>query len=148
MLHQLASPVTGLSMIRRSALDRVGLFDPEFGACSDIDMWLRLCAVGDVGYVNELLLLLRGREPGHEYAGVNWELTDQVVRVHRKHLRLCFRGLAYVYWRLRRNLEIDTSFLIDFLNSMRHARWAEVERGREYLRRHGIFLSKLAGWLL
>src|SRR5258707_7667942 len=45
MLSRLDSPVTGLSMIRRTALDQVGLFDPAFGACSDIDMWMRLCAV-------------------------------------------------------------------------------------------------------
>jgi glycosyltransferase involved in cell wall biosynthesis len=148
MLSRLASPVTGLSMIRRAALEAVGLFDSEFGACSDIDMWLRLCGVGDVGYVNELLLLVRGREPGHPYSGVNWDIADQVIRAHRKHLRLCYRGLAYLGWRVRREIEIDRLLLVDFLNSMRHRRWSDVEQGRAYLRHHGVCMSRLAAWVL
>jgi len=148
MLKRLASPVTGLSMIRRSALEKVGLFDPVFGACSDIDMWLRLCAIGDVGYVNELLLLVRGREPGHPYSGANWQITDEVIRSHRKHLRLSYQGWHYTYWRFRREVEIDLRLLIDFLNSIRHRRWNDVGRGRTYLRGHGPLLSRLAAWVL
>jgi glycosyltransferase involved in cell wall biosynthesis len=148
MLKHLASPVTGMSMIRRTALESVGLFDPEFGACSDIDMWLRLCTIGDVGYVNELLLLVRGREPEHPYAGVNWEIMDQVIRAHRKHLRLCYHGWPYFYWKCRREMEIDFSLLIDYLNSFRHRRWVDVKCGRSYLRKHGVLLSKICGWIL
>ncbi|GEM_PF-3334541 len=148
MLSRLASPVTGLSMIRRTALEQVGLFDPEFGACSDIDMWLRLCAIGDVGYVNELLLFVRGREPGHAYGGVNWQILHQVIKAHRKHLPLHYQGLAYLYWKMRREIGIDTSLLIDFLNSFRHRRWNDVKSGRNYLRENGVFLSKIAGRIL
>lgn len=148
MLSRLASPVTGMSMIRRSALELAGLFDPEFGACSDVEMWLRLCAVGDVGYVNELLLLIRGREPGHPYGGVNWTILDEVVRAHRKHLRRYYCGWRYAYWKCRREIGIDVSLLVDYLNSMRHRRWDDVRRGRLYLRRNGPLLSRLAAWVL
>lgn len=148
MLSQHASPVTGLSMIRRAALEQVGLFDPEFGACSDIDMWLRLCAVGDVGYVRERLLLVRGREPGHPYGGINWDIIDQVIRAHRKHLLLTYTGSLYTYWKARREVETDISLLLNYLNSFRHRRWKDVENGRVYLREHGVFLSRLAGWVL
>ncbi|MEZ4671531.1 MAG: glycosyltransferase family A protein [Anaerolineae bacterium] len=148
MLRQHASLVTGLSMIRRAALEQVGLFDTEFGACSDIDMWLRLCAIGDVGYVRELLLMVRGREPGHPYGGINWEIVDQVIRAHRKHLPLTYHGLAYGYWKARREVGADMMLLMDFLNSFRHKRWKDVENGRTYLREHGVFLSRIAGWVL
>jgi glycosyltransferase involved in cell wall biosynthesis len=147
MLTRLASPVTGLSMIRRSALDKAGLFDPDFGACSDIDMWMRLCAVGDVGYVNELLLYVRGREPDHPYAGVNWRVFNEVIRIHRKHLRLFYSGLAYVYWRARREGEIDFSLAFSYLNSFRHRRERDVEEGRRYLRQNGVLVSRLLAWL-
>jgi len=148
MLRRLASPVTALSMIRRSVLEEAGLFDPEFGACSDVDMWLRLCGVGDVGYVNELLLLVRGREPGHPYDGVNWVIRDEVVRAHRKHLRQYYHGWRYAYWRGRREIGIDVSLLVDYLNSVRHRRWDDVRLGRRYLRRRGLLLSRLAAWVL
>lgn len=148
MLSRLASPVTGMSMIRRSALEEVGLFDPEFGACSDVEMWLRLCAVGDVGYANELLLYVRGRDPAHPYAGVNWEITDEVIRAHRKHLALCYTGWAYRYWKFRREMAIDLSLLRDFLNAMRHRRWDDVARGRHYLRSRGVLLSRGAAMVL
>jgi glycosyltransferase involved in cell wall biosynthesis len=148
MLSRLASPVTGLSMIRRSPLEQIGLFDPEFAECSDIDMWLRLCAIGDVGYVNELLLYVRGREPGHPYSGVNWRIIDQVIRAHRKHLPLTYKKTMYIYWKMRCEAKIDFSLLMDYLNSFRHKRWEDVRNGRIYLRKHGPFLSKIAGWLL
>lgn len=148
MLTRLASPVTGLSMIRKAAIDRVGPFDPEFGACSDIDMWLRLCAIGDVGYVNELLLFVRGREPGHPYGRMNWAIQDQVIRAHRKHLPLCYQGSQYLYWKARRELEIDVTLLVSYLNCYRHRWWEDVASGRRYLRKRGPLLSRLAGWLL
>lgn len=148
MLSHLASPVTALSMIRRSAPENIGLFDPEFGGSTDIDMWIHLCEVGDVEYVNELLLFVRGRGPDHPYTGMNGQILDEVIRTHRKHLRLHYGGAAYVYWKLRRELEIDFSLLFSFLNSFRHRRWDDIRRGRKYLRSTGVCLSRVAGWLL
>ncbi|NWG33070.1 MAG: glycosyltransferase family 2 protein [Chloroflexi bacterium] len=147
MLSRLASPVTGLSMIRRSALETVGLFDPEFGACSDIDMWMRLCAIGDVGYVNELLLYVRGREPGHAYAGMNWDITDQVIRTHRKHLPLAYQGWQYVFWKIRRETEIEISLLMNYLNSIRHGWKDAVRNGNRYLSSRGGIFSRFAAIL-
>jgi glycosyltransferase involved in cell wall biosynthesis len=148
MLRSLASPVTALCMVRRSALDQVGPLDPSFGACCDVDLWMRLCAVGDVGYVNELLLLVRGREPGHPYGGVNWTLTDQVVRIHQRHMAVAYPGPLHAVRRFWRRLEIDFSLSFDYLNSARHRRWAEVSTGRRYLRRHGFLVSKVISAIL
>ena len=148
MLLRLASPVTALSMIRKTALDKVGLFDPGFGASCDVDLWMRLCAVGDVGYVNELLLYVRGREPDHPYGGVNWRIFDEIIRIHRKHLKLFYHGPAYVYWRLRREWEIDVSLAVSYLNSFRRRRKGDIEQGRKYLRRHGILVSRLVAWVI
>jgi hypothetical protein len=75
-------------------------------------------------------------------------MVDEVIRAHRKHLRLTYRGWEYLYWMIRREIDIDLSLLIEFLNSFRHRRWQDVERGREYLRQHGVLLSKIAGWVL
>jgi len=147
MLKRLASPVTALSMIRRAALEQNGLFDLEFGASSDIDLWMRLCTIGDVGYVNELLLFVRGRGPDHPYTG-NWDITDQVIRTHRKHLKLTFHGLEYWAHKLTREWEIDCSLTFDYLNSIRHRRWRDRDNGRVYLRKHGVLFSRVLAHLL
>ena len=148
MLNRLDSPVAGLSMIRKTALDKVGLFDPAFGASSDIDMWMRLCSVGDAGYVNELLLYVRGRGPDHPYAGVNWHVFDEIVRIHRKHLKLFYSGAGYLCRRARRECALDLSLAVSYLNSFRHKRRREIEEGRRYLRQNGVLVSRLLGWLI
>lgn len=148
MLRRLASPVCALSMIRRTALEETGLFDPDFGITTDVEMWLRLCAIGDVGYANELLILVRGREPDHPYAGVNWQLRDEVVRAHRKHLKLTYHGWQYAWRKIGKEFEIDRSHLISFLSSKKRHRMEELQPGRIYLRHHGVFLSRIAGWVL
>jgi len=124
------------------------LFDPNFGVSTDVEMWMRLCDIGDIGYVNELLIFVRGRESGHSYGGIDWRIVDEVIRTHRKHLPLIYRGWKYLYWKVRREMEIDFSLLLNFLNSFRHHRWVDVKQGRKYLRQHGVFLSWIAGWLL
>jgi hypothetical protein len=91
---------------------------------------------------------VRGRNPSHPYAGYNWEITDQVIRIHRKHLPRTYQGAGYIYWKTRRDLEIDLSLLMDYLNSRRHRWWKDVENGRRYLRSHGGVLSRTAAYLL
>lgn len=56
------SPVWGTVMARRSAYDGAGLFDPRFGFCSDVDMWLRLAGEHHVAYVDEPLISLGAKE--------------------------------------------------------------------------------------
>lgn len=45
-------------MIRRSALDRVGLFDARYGFWADVAMWMRLAEEFDVCYVDEPLVTM------------------------------------------------------------------------------------------
>ena len=46
----------GLMLVRREALDRLGLFDPSVVPCDDWDMWVRLSLLGDVVFVDDILL--------------------------------------------------------------------------------------------
>lgn len=55
------SPSTVL--IRRSALDQVGLFRDDFPACEDYELWLRLTAQYEVGYIDEPLIKKYGGHP-------------------------------------------------------------------------------------
>ena len=56
------SPVWGTVMARRSAYEKVGLFDERFGFCSDVDMWMRIAECFHVAYINEPLISLPSRE--------------------------------------------------------------------------------------
>ncbi|MEM7357886.1 MAG: glycosyltransferase family A protein [Pseudomonadota bacterium] len=38
-------------VIHKSVFDRIGVFDEQLPACEDYDLWLRLCAVYEVAYV-------------------------------------------------------------------------------------------------
>jgi glycosyltransferase involved in cell wall biosynthesis len=46
-------------MIRRAALERVGLFNVRMVQLVDLEMWLRLCAAYDVGFVRRPLATFR-----------------------------------------------------------------------------------------
>jgi hypothetical protein len=47
------------AMVRRSAYDSVGLFDPRLAALPDFDMWVRLCMIGDIHVMQEPLTAVR-----------------------------------------------------------------------------------------
>jgi glycosyltransferase involved in cell wall biosynthesis len=54
-------PVWGTAMVRRTSLDDVGLLEERFGFYADVDLWLRLAAKYDVGYVASPLVALRSQ---------------------------------------------------------------------------------------
>jgi glycosyltransferase involved in cell wall biosynthesis len=51
------------SLIRRDIFDSIGLFDETLPACEDYDLWLRICAVHPVLYVDAPLITKYG---GHD----------------------------------------------------------------------------------
>ena len=51
------------SLVHRTLFDELGCFDETLQACEDYDLWLRICAVYPVLYVDEPLLIKFG---GHE----------------------------------------------------------------------------------
>jgi hypothetical protein len=49
-------------MVRRSSIERIGLFSPNVEALNDLDMAMRLMALYDVGFIDEeLTVFLRRR---------------------------------------------------------------------------------------
>ena len=49
----------GLVMIRRTAHTQAGLFDKTLNGCDDWDLWVRLCRLGDMVFVNRVILRYR-----------------------------------------------------------------------------------------
>jgi hypothetical protein len=56
------------TLLRRAAVQAVGGFDPRFAPASDVHLWLKLLARGDLGWVPEPLCHLRVHAAkGHDY---------------------------------------------------------------------------------
>jgi len=101
MLGRSGCPVCALTVVRRSAHERYGLYNPADGFIADVDMWMRLSMYGDVAYVREPHLLLRQRERDHK-AGLNSvAITRTLARIHGRYIPLAYSGAQVVKARLR-----------------------------------------------
>lgn len=69
-------------MFRKILFDRIGMFDEDFVVCEDFDLWLRITAVEDVGFLPEPLTIKHG---GHE---------DQLSRLYHSMDLYRVRALA------------------------------------------------------
>ena len=74
------------SLVHRTLFDELGCFDETLQACEDYDLWLRVCAVYPVLYVDEPLLIKFG---GHEdqLSQKFWGMDRFRVQALRKILR-------------------------------------------------------------
>lgn len=63
MLPLWGSPVRGTAMIRKRCWDAVGGMRERFGLLADVDLWMRLLAKYDLGYVPEPLITVRQDRP-------------------------------------------------------------------------------------
>ena len=73
-------------LIRRSLFERVGFFDESFPVCEDFDLWLRIAAVEDIGFLSEALTIKHG---GHkDQLSMQYHSMDLWrVRALAKHLK-------------------------------------------------------------
>jgi glycosyltransferase involved in cell wall biosynthesis len=58
-------------MVRRSCFDRVGLFNARMRLMYDLEMWLRVAAVSDLGFIDEPLV-------GYRHHSESW--TSEIAR--------------------------------------------------------------------
>jgi len=103
-----ASPFHACSMIRRSALESVGMhYDPSLGLYSDGDLWLRLLARYDFAYIPEVLFQFREREQGHFLSNREFHILDVMRRIYLRNGEAFFAGdpikMSLFVDRLRKN---------------------------------------------
>jgi glycosyltransferase involved in cell wall biosynthesis len=122
MLGRWHSPIFGIVMVRKSAVEAVGPFDNRFPTLADIDMWMRILARFDVVYVPEPLITIAPREKGHHNNAGNIKVRQQLEHICimnaarfygpdttegntcRKSLEKDFRRLNFrsIFWCLKR----------------------------------------------
>ena len=107
MLSTLACQVCALTLVRRSAHEAHGLYDPEFDFISDVELWMRLSLAGDVAYVREPLIQVRDREQNHYATNNAVKLVRRTAAIHRLYLPLAYRREEVTRRRIR--LELETA---------------------------------------
>ena len=126
------SPVYGTVMLRRTAFDHAGSFDPRFGFWADVDMWMRLAEEFDVCYIDKPLIAVTSSEVAlHQF-----DDRDEVVRPLLERMFWEARMRHYRRRPARRSAE-----------AIRH--WGYVAAGRTWqfacaVNRRIRFLKKLA----
>lgn len=141
MLTRMDSPVCACSLVRRSAYERFGAYDPSFGFVADVDLWFRLAMHGDVAYVSSPEMRIREREPGHEYRGLNWTMVEALVAIHRKYAALLSLGVGA---RVRNRLVVERFVAESFLRHLKYYGFSSAARAtsRRHLRTCGTPLSR------
>lgn len=89
LLSRWGCPVRGTALIRRSHWDQVGGMRIEFGLLADVDLWMRLTRIGDVGYVAEPLIIVRAQRPEnypHDYLVFSWTRKRILYEIHARNL--------------------------------------------------------------
>jgi glycosyltransferase involved in cell wall biosynthesis len=147
MVTRFDSPVCANTMVPRSVYEQAGLYDPDFGFVSDVEMWLRLALAGDVGYIARPLIGVREREPGHEYFSMRWEVTDTMVRMLRLYHTRAFSGAAGGLRSALFRARVEAHLLRGYLSALKRRDWADGRRARAYFRRSPTIVCRAVGYL-
>ena len=131
LLSRWDSCVFGTVMARREAYNKVGLFDPQFGNFSDVDMWLRIAREYDVAYVDEPLMDLMPRDPTRFYAFIDWQVLFWIMGIHTVNLKRSQRIPKVLINKLMKKFSsrARTLLLRSMLICMKNRRWDRMKEG-------------------
>jgi glycosyltransferase involved in cell wall biosynthesis len=107
LLKAWGCPVRGTALIRNKYFKEIGGMDQKYGLLSDVDLWMRLSAKWDVGYVNEPLIEVRQSRPENyprDYSEFSWYRINLLHEIHAdniirnnypKYLHLFFKRFLF-----------------------------------------------------
>lgn len=120
LFPQWGCPIRGTAMIRRTDWEEVGGIREQFGLIADIDLWMRLCMRGSVGYVDEPVIVVREARPedypdtytGRQLSGF-WKRHRLLYEIHAAN-RLAYLDLDSIggrlaWWRFRVRVSLETA---------------------------------------
>jgi len=130
LLARWDSPIRGTAMIRRSCWDRVGGMREQFNLVADVDLWMRLSRLSNVGYVAERLIYVRDMRPTYYpdiYKSTRWSWRRKLLgyEIHASN-RLDYLAMNTLkgrlrWWAFRLRLSWETSRLL--LRALVRKRW-------------------------
>ncbi len=78
-------------MARRTIYEKVGTFDDHYyDSSADTALWMKMCVLGDVGYVPLPLMTITPRIAEDRYGEFSWLAIRGMTRVHQLALELLF----------------------------------------------------------
>jgi GT2 family glycosyltransferase len=110
--------VRGTAMIRREAWKRVNGMREQFNLLADVDLWMRLSSISQVGYVPESIITVRQQRPSYYpdiYTGSAWSWRRQrfLYDIHAtnrlNYLNLNTLGGRLRWWGFRLKLNLETT---------------------------------------
>ncbi len=137
-LKTLTSATWGTVMARRSAYEKFGLFNAEYGFISDVEMWMRLGLHGKVCYVNEPLIELTQREKSHPYFLPHWKVFCINIRIILEYYHLYKSKINDLENRFPINIlfrKIERSALYDMMLLIKYKNLLRIREGL-YVFRH------------
>jgi GT2 family glycosyltransferase len=118
LFAQWGCPVRGTAMTRRSLWDRLGGMNEEFNMLADVDLWMRLSMVAQVGYVHEPVIYVRELRPDYypdtyTMKQFHWRRLVLLYNIHASN-RLKYRGVDTFraklhWWKFRLKVSHETA---------------------------------------
>lgn len=151
IMHRWDSPICGaVAMVRRSLCDQVGYFDALLGASADIDMWVQLALLSDVGYVATPQAYIAMRQSGDSTASFKWSDLVGHFRLIERNLQRVYGNSPYRYrWhRARYVFARDLKLLEVFCREITYAQATQLQEGLAVLQEEGSPWVGLVGRVL
>lgn len=111
MLRSLNCPVCALTVVRREAHERYGLYDLSCGFIADVEMWMRLSSYGDVAYVPEPLIRVCEREDNHVETVNSERWISVAAKIHRRYMTAAYSTSDQILRRIRLELEFGNKYI-------------------------------------
>ena len=80
-------------MIRKSTFEQAGyFFDEKFGLYSDVDLWFRLLAITNFGYLNKVYFKFRTREANHFLQNKDLNILQWLFEIQQNSINRIFNS--------------------------------------------------------
>lgn len=89
LLKRFGCYVRGTALIRKGFFKEIGGMDDRFGLLADVDLWMRLSAKWDVGYVNSPLIEIKQERPidyPKDYSEFSWNRIFILFDIHANNI--------------------------------------------------------------
>jgi glycosyltransferase involved in cell wall biosynthesis len=100
LLKQWGCPVRASALIRKSYLEKLKGMDENFGMLADIDLWMRLSSISNVGYVKEKLIKvinIRKADYPKDYTEFSWKRIFLLFDIHSSNINRYNYSNEFIY---------------------------------------------------
>lgn len=126
-------------MMRKKALEKVGVYDESCPNAEDIDLWLKLAEVGDISNLNEVLLLYRQHAESIGYtqrsSQINSTINAVAAACHR-------RGKKFDI----NSLKVRSTQTSNFSVHLKWSWWAYKSNNIKTSKKHAVIALRLKPW--